>query len=65
MGIPPKISIKRTTTIIPAIISGIRKRKNASAITATIAIINKVRVDPSNASISIAIGIVLYQLDRY
>jgi hypothetical protein len=46
IGMPPKIRIKSTTTIIPAIIKGIRKRKIARTTTAMIAIINKVSVDP-------------------
>jgi hypothetical protein len=54
IGIPPKIRINSTTTIIPAIIKGISKRKIARAITAIITIINKVSVEPVNARISIA-----------
>jgi hypothetical protein len=46
IGMPPKIRINSTTTIIPAIINGISIRKIASITTAMSAIINKVRVDP-------------------
>lgn len=59
---PPKIRINSTTTIIPAIISGIRKRKIARATTAMIAIINSVSVDPWKASISKAIEISIFKL---
>jgi hypothetical protein len=46
IGMPPKIRINSTITIIPAIINGIRKRKIARTTTAMIAITNKVSVDP-------------------
>ncbi len=50
IGIPPKIRINSTTTIIPAIINGISIRKIASITTAMSAIINKVTEDPWNGS---------------
>jgi hypothetical protein len=46
IGMPPKIRINSTITIIPTIINGIRKRKIARITTAMIAITNKVSVDP-------------------
>jgi hypothetical protein len=45
-GIPPKIRINSTTTIIPVIINGTRTRKIARITIAISAIINKVSVDP-------------------
>lgn len=41
IGIPPKIRINSTTTIIPAIINGTRTRKIARITMAMSAIINK------------------------
>lgn len=55
MGIPPKITTRRTTTTIPAITSGIKNRKTANAMTAIMANISRVSVEPSNASNSIVI----------
>jgi hypothetical protein len=48
MGIPPNININITTMIMPATITGMRKRKIARTITAIRAIINKTTVDPWN-----------------
>jgi hypothetical protein len=46
IGILPRIRINSTIIIIPAIITGMSKRKIARIIIAMNAIINKVRVDP-------------------
>jgi hypothetical protein len=46
MGIIPNIRINNTTIIIPAIITGIKNRRIASAIIAIRAIISRVITDP-------------------
>ena len=52
MGIPPKIKINNTTTIIAAIIRGTSNRKNASTTIAIAAIMSRVIVEPWYGSIS-------------
>ena len=65
IGIPPKITINSTIIIIPAIITGISKRKIARITIAMSAIINKVSVDPWKGSISMAMEISIRQIIVY
>jgi hypothetical protein len=53
IGIPPNININNIITIMPATISGIRKRKTAKIMIAIAAISISVSVDPSYGNISI------------
>jgi hypothetical protein len=52
IGIPPNININRTATIIPKMMTGIRKRNAARTIIAKPAIIKSANKEPSKASIS-------------
>jgi hypothetical protein len=65
IGIPPKIRINSTIIIIPAIITGISKRKIARITIAMSAIINRVSDDPWKGRISTAMEVSIRQVIVY